>query len=142
PAVVLSFEGQAGPTVEVSPMPAFFVAGKRGVGAESSIEIVNHESEPLRIEKIEADSERFKAKLETLEAGQRYRLTLALNPYGPGGKNSELILIQTSSKTNPSLKIIANTYLRHRVYTFPDSVHLGSLPKSALQLATQTLIVY
>src|SRR5881296_1753202 len=56
PEVVLSFEGQVVPTVEVSPMPALFVAGQRGVGAESSLEIINHESEPLRIEKIEADS--------------------------------------------------------------------------------------
>src|SRR5207247_8314098 len=98
--------------------------------------------EPLRIEKIESASERFKAKLEMIEAGQRYRLTLALNPYGPGSKQTDPILIQTSSKTNPSLKIMANTYLRDRVYTFPEAVDLGSLPMSALEHATQTLMVY
>ena len=102
-----------------------------------------------RIEKVEHSSDRFTTKLETLEPGRRYRLTLALNPYGPGGKKSEPILIHTSSKTNAVLKVTANTYLRDRVYTFPEAVDLGALSLSAIQInpdllrqSAQTLMVY
>jgi hypothetical protein len=149
PEATLAFEGQVVAPVELSPMPAFWVAAQRGDGGQSSIEIINHEPEPLSIEKLEHSSDRFTTKLEAIEPGQRYRLTLALNPYGPGGKKSEPILIRTSSKSNALLKVMANTYLRDRVYTFPDAVDLGALPLSAIQKdpallrqAAQTLMVY
>jgi hypothetical protein len=54
-------------------------------------------------------------------------LILILNPDGPGGKKTDTILVKTSSRTMPLLKISANTYLRERVYTFPDEVDLGAL---------------
>src|SRR5262249_49512781 len=80
PQAPLTFEGTIVPAVELSPMPAFYVAGLRGRGGQAAIEIVNHESEPLRIEEMDHSTERFTTKLETLQAGQRYRLTLMLNP--------------------------------------------------------------
>ena len=88
-------------------------------------------------------------ELETLEEGRRYRLSLVLNADGPGGKKMESILVNTSSRTQPLLTIPANTYLRERVYTFPDAVDLGGLRISdikahpdLLQRTSQTLMVY
>jgi len=149
PEATLLFEGLVIPPVELSPRPIFFVAGRRGERREASIEIINHEPEPLRIESVEHPRERFATKLETLEEGQRYRLSLILNPEGPGGKKSETIRVKTSSRTRPILSIAANTYLRERVYTFPDEVDLGVLRLSdikaqpdLLERTAQTLMVY
>jgi hypothetical protein len=127
PQARLSFSGRVIPPIELSPRPAFFVAGQRGGGNRSAIELVNHESEPLEIEKIEYPAERFTTQLETLKPGQRYRLTLALKPDGPGGRASDTILIRTSSKRMPLLKLGANTYLYERVHAFPDVVDFGTL---------------
>src|SRR5437867_3828712 len=52
PAIDLSFEGNIVPKIEVSPMPAVWLAGQRGVGNTASVDIINHEPDPLRIEKI------------------------------------------------------------------------------------------
>jgi Protein of unknown function (DUF1573) len=49
PEVALSFEGEVVSTVEVAPMVAVFVVGQRGRGASSSVELINHEAEPLQI---------------------------------------------------------------------------------------------
>jgi hypothetical protein len=122
----LTFSGHIIPAIEVSPRPAFFVAGERGRGNRAGIEIVNHESQPLTIEKIEHATERFTTQLETLKRGERYRLTLALKPNGPAGRTSDTILIRTSSKRSPVLKVAANTYLYERVHTFPDVVDFGT----------------
>ncbi len=126
PQANLTFAGRIVPAIELSPRPAFFVAGQRGPGNRAAIEIVNHESEPLTIEKIEHPTERFTTQLETLKRGQRYRLTLALKPDGPGGKTSDIILMRTSSKRMPVLKVGANTYLYEKVHTFPDVVEFGT----------------
>lgn len=149
PEAILVFEGKIIPPVELSPLPVFIVAGQRGHQRKASIEIINHEPEPLRIESVEHSRERFTTKLETVEEGQRYRLSLTLNPDGPGGKKSETIRIKTSSASRPILNIAANTYLRERVYTFPDEVDLGVLRLSdikaqpdLLERTAQTLMVY
>lgn len=149
PEARLVFEGRVVPPIELSPRPAFFVAARRGERRQTAIEIINHEPESLRINSVEHPKERFATNLETVEEGRRYRLSLILNPYGPGGKKTENILIKTSSRTMPLLNIPANTYLRERVYTFPDEVDLGSLrladikaQPDLLQKTAQTLMVY
>jgi Protein of unknown function (DUF1573) len=132
PQAPLVFEGTIVPAVELSPRPAFYVAGLRGRGGQDAIEIVNHESEPLQIERIENSTERFTTQLETMEPGQHYRLTLTLKPDGPGGRSTDNILIATSSKRAPTLKVAANTYLFERVRTFPDVVDFGTVRPTTL----------
>jgi Protein of unknown function (DUF1573) len=149
PEAELSFEGQVVGTVEVSPMSELFVAGLRGQSKQASIDIINHEPRSLSIESIEHPTQRFSTKLEVLEKGQRYRLTLVLNPDGPAGRETATILVTTSSKAAPLLRIAANTYLHERVYTFPDEVYFGALRladfqlnQGFAQLTSQTLMVY
>jgi hypothetical protein len=149
PEASLSFEGQVMPTIELSPMPAFFISAQRGQANQSSIEIINHAPEPLRIEKVEHPTDRFTTALETLDPGQRYRLTLVLKPDGPSGRSTETILLTSSSKTLPILNVPANTYLHERVYTFPEAIDLGAIPIAAirrnpgiLEQIAQPLMIY
>src|SRR5262245_36092276 len=83
----LGFVGDIVPSVEVAPAPAFFLAARRGEQRRASVEIINHEPEPLRIDELHHPSERFSTTLETVEEGRRYRLTLFLKPDGPGGRH-------------------------------------------------------
>ncbi len=142
PQASLTFSGRVVPAIQLSPMPAFFVAGQRGRGNRAAIEIVNHEPEPLRIEKVEHPTERYTTELQTLKRGQRYRLTLTLNPNGPGGKTTDTMRIRTSSKRMPVLNVDANTYLYERVHTFPDVVDFGSLRVGDAGQAVLNLMIH
>jgi hypothetical protein len=93
--------------------------------------------------------DRFLTRLETLEEGRRYRVTLLLNPDGPAGRHSESIVLKTSSRSQPTITVAANTYLRERVYAFPDAVDLGTVrladvdrDSNLLERLAQTLMVY
>jgi hypothetical protein len=142
PQAILAFEGTVVSAIELSPMRAFFLSGLRGRGGLAAIEIVNHESEPLRIEKVEHPNERFTTQLETLKPGQRYRLTLTLKPDGPGGKSTDTILLRTSSKKLPEIKVDANTYLYEKVRTFPDVLDFGTLRATDTGHEALTLMIY
>jgi hypothetical protein len=149
PEATLAVVGEIVPRVEVSPAPAFFLAARRGEVRQASLDIINHETEPLAIESIAHAQDRFTTTLETVEEGQRYRLTLRLKPDGPGGRHSEPIVIHTSSRSEPAIRVMANTILRERVYTFPDDVDFGTLSMSSIErapgllgTAAQTLMVY
>jgi len=149
PVADLTFEGEIVPLVEFLPAPVFFLGAHRGEARQASLEIINHDSEPLRIEGIRHPTDRFTTKLETLEEGRRYRLTLLIKPDGPSGRHSEDIVLKTSSRSHPTISVAANTLLLERVYTFPDEVDFGTLRLSdveqspeLLQELAQTLMVY
>lgn len=149
PEIELAFEGRIVPLIEVVPLPAFFVAARTGESKRASVEIINHETQPLRIQGIEHSTERFTTQLETIEPGRRYRLSLLLKPDGPVGKTAETILVRNSSESMPVLTIEANTFLHRRVYTFPDAVDVGAFRISDIQRrpqilewAGQTLMIY
>jgi hypothetical protein len=149
PEAELTFTGNVVAPIELSPGPFLFLVGHRGESATAAIEIINHTREPLRLSEPEHPTDRFTSRLETLDEGKRYRLSIALTGSGPGGKRADEILLKTSNKTVPVLSIPTNTHLRERVYTFPDAVDLGTLPLADIQSHSgllnrnaQTLMVY
>ena len=89
PDINLTFAGTVYQTVEAVPRGAFFVVTERGQPQEQSIELVSHESDPLEIKSVVHPHDRFATRLETLEAGKRYRLTLRLEGTGAGGRQTD-----------------------------------------------------
>jgi hypothetical protein len=145
----LIVEGTVAPPVELLPPPVLFVSGQRGSRRQSTIEIVNHEPARLRILSVEHSVDRFTTRLETVEDGGHYQLILTLNPDGPAGRKTETIRIRTSSRLRPVIEFPVNTYLRERVYAFPEEMDLGAFRLAdiaarpdLLQDAAQTLTVY
>lgn len=135
--------------IEFVPRPVFFVAGVRGEARAASIEIVNHDPEPLHIETPSSAHEHFTTDLQTVDPGRHYRLTLSLRSDAAAGRHRETIELATSSPDMPRIRIEANTLLRERVHAHPDVVDLGSIPISTirrlpdvLQQLAQTVMVY
>jgi len=135
--------------IDYEPLPAIFVVAPRGTVREASIEIINRKSEALEIIGIENPSTRFTARIETLEPGRRYRLTVTLKGEGPVGKQRDVLLLKTNLERAPVLRIPVNTSVREIVYTFPGAVFLGRFgiseikgkPEAARGMA-QILMVY
>jgi hypothetical protein len=75
--------------IEYKPLPAVFIMAARGTVQESSIEIINHKPEALEIKEVENPSKRFTARVETVEPGRHYRLTVTLKGEGPAGKQRQ-----------------------------------------------------
>jgi hypothetical protein len=149
PPLRLEVTGKITPVIEVRPIPAFFVATTRGRTNSGSLEIVNKDTESLKITDIQSPSTNCELKLATLEPGRRYRLDLVMRPDAKPGRQTENITLLTSSKKQPRVVIQANTLVRERVYTFPESIDLGLIKISELKskpgltnLINQTLMVY
>jgi len=147
--VHLDFTGRITPVLEVRPVPAFFVATKRGRTNSASLEIVNKDAEPMQITEVPHSSSRYELKLSTVEEGRRYRLTLVMRSDAKPGRQTEEITLLTSSKKQPRLVIQVNTVVQERVYTFPENIDLGLIKRSELKsnpdltnLTNQTLMVY
>src|SRR2546425_7583546 len=147
--VRLEFTGKITPVIEVHPVPAFFIATTRGRTNSASLEIVNKDAEPMQITEVPHSSSRYELKLTTVEQGRRYRLDLVVRSDAKPGRQTEDITLLTSSKKQPRIVIHANTFVRERVYTFPESIDLGLIKSSEVKsnpgltnLINQTLMVY
>ena len=145
PQAVFTVAGIVVPAIEFRPYAAFFVTGDRQTPAHASIEIVNHRESPLRITRVEYPRERFEARLESVEKGRRYRLSITLRTDAAAGVREDVI--QLHADDGRILRVAANTRLRERVYTFPAEVDLGTIPHASLDddgggLPAQTLMVY
>lgn len=146
--VVFAIEGFIIPPIEFKPKPAFFIATHSEKQKTASIEVINHREQPLMLTAANSDSDRFTTKLETIEPGQHYRLSLILDGTAKPGRKTEYIFLQADPPMERPLQVQANTIIRERVYTFPEVVDLGGLPfpvatdVNVVQSLSQTLMVY
>jgi hypothetical protein len=141
--VTLTLRGEVVPPVQVLPRPAVGLVGQRGARTQTSVDIVNHSAAPMRAVSVDVPTDRVFAELVAVDPGRRYRLTLTLDNRGAAGKELVPIVVHTDSPTTPVVRVLAVTFLRERVYTFPDAVDLGALPKTAWTTGlAQTLMVY
>jgi len=146
--ITFNVEGYVIPPIEFRPRSFFRIATHAGAQRRASLEIINHRDEPLNILSAEEASERFSVQLETIEEGQHYRLNLLLNGSAAPGKQTDRITLHAQPPTSEPLIVTADTWIRERVYHFPDSVDMGRLPlaiatdNDAVQQLAQTLMVY
>ena len=145
PEAVFTVAGIVAPAIEFRPRAAFFVTGDRQTPARASIEIVNHQDAPLRLTRLEYPRERFDARLESIEEGRSYRLSITLPTDAAAGVREDVIRLHADD--GRILRVAANTRLRERVYTFPAAVDLGTIPHALLaddggDVPAQTLMVY
>jgi hypothetical protein len=125
----ISFEvtGKITPLVEAKPFPAFFVSTGRGQTKEASLQLINHDKEPLEITGIECASMRFSLRLETNHLGEDYTLFLKLSGEGKPGRSADRITLRTTNRKEPVLLIGANTFIHDRVHTFPEDLDFGTM---------------
>jgi hypothetical protein len=128
PASMLKVHGFIIPLLEFQPGPAVFLSVTKGEAKEQAVELVNHDKTPVTITEVVASSDKVTARLETLEQGKRYRVIVRARGDLAPGRYTEQIALKTSSATAPRLALQANALVHNRVYTFPDSIDVGSLP--------------
>jgi hypothetical protein len=135
--------------IDFKPLQAIITTIARGAVQESSLEITNRRPVPLKILDVVNPSQRFKARVETLEEGKHFRLVVTLKGEGPAGKQQDILQLKTNLEDAPVLRIPVNTYVREKVRTFPESVFMGRYPLSEIRGNTalakkraQILMVY
>ncbi|HEU5401190.1 MAG TPA: DUF1573 domain-containing protein [Terriglobales bacterium] len=149
PHLEMRFSGEVVPSLEISPKPVVVLVGQRGHSTRSELELVNHEPDPVQITGIEFPRERVDVRSKAIEQGRRYRLDFTLDSSAALGRNENFVVVHTTSQLTPEVRIALFTYVRERVYTFPDSVDLGQLSLKEIRAdrqftekAAQTLMVY
>ncbi len=149
PQLEMRFSGEVLPSLEVTPRPVVVLVAQKGQPTASELELVNHEPDPVQITDIQFPKERVGVRSQVIEEGRRYKLDFILSSSAATGRHENFVVLHTTSKLTPEVRIALFTYVRERVYTFPDSVDLGQLSLKEIRAdnrlpekAAQTLMVY
>lgn len=129
----VSIVGYSVEGIDFEPLQAIFAKVTRGAVQEASLEFTNRRPTSLEIGEIVNPSQRFTARVETLEEGKRFRLIVTLKGEGPAGKQQHVLELKTNLEDTPVLRIPVNTFVTEKVRTFPDSVFMGRYPISEIR---------
>jgi hypothetical protein len=136
------------PPVEFQPFAAVFLSAFRGESTQQSIRILNHEARPLKVLGLDADSGRFTATVQTVEAGRIYELQVTSKADAPLGRAQEPLYLLTDHPERGRLRVLVNVLIKPDVYANPEEVDFGSVRiaeitgrPGLLDLLTQTFVV-
>lgn len=134
--------------LDIQPMSAVFFSLYQDESKEQFVTIVNKNEQAVKIIRMETDSKRFKARLETIKEGREYRLHVAVGPGASLGRTMEKVTLFTDKPDGQSIDIGVNIFIKADVYKFPDKVDFGkvsieNLKKDAslIDLHRQTVLV-
>lgn len=113
--------------VEVAPSPELYFFTFQGEGPERELAVINHQGRPLELQAVRSDNPRFRVRSDAVAAGSRYRLSIALDPATPVGRDSAHITLTTDSPDYPTLSVRALAYVDDLVSAFPKQVDFGQI---------------
>lgn len=137
--IELKMRGRVRPMISLTPMGALYFSVYQGTAGEKAIDITNHYETPIKITRVEQKSERFETQLQTIEAGQKYRLVVRVNPRAVPGRTMEKVTLFTDCSKRPELSIGVNIFVKQDVYVFPDRVDFGKVSLTEIEKKPENL---
>ena len=132
PELTIDVKGNVESQIEMTPRPAIFVTAFRWQidEKEGGIVLTNKGKTAIKSINVKTSETNFTPKLTPLEEGQRYQLTVKLNPGAPAEKTVGLLTIYADEER---IEIPVYTFLKERVYLNPPSVEFGWIDLKELE---------
>ncbi len=132
PELTIDVKGNVESQIEMTPRPAILLTAFRWQieEKEGSITLTNKGKTPIKDIAVKTSETNFTPKVTTLEDGQRYQVTVKLNPNAPAEKTVAPLTILTDQER---IVIPVYTFLKEKVYLNPPSVEFGLIDLKALE---------
>ena len=122
-----ALRGRVVAPIELAPQDEVYFFTYQGEGPEHDVTVINHQRRSLALRQVRCDNPRFRVHTDTLAAGSRYQLAIALDPVTPAGRDSAHITLVTDSPDYPTLVVRALAYVDNLVSAFPRTVDFGPI---------------
>ena len=99
PRVELALSGSVLRSIEILPMPAVYSSLYKGETAERSVSVVNQETRPLQITRVEPAGIYFEATLTPVDPDNVFRLDVKVPRDVPPGRYVETVYLHTNHPT-------------------------------------------
>ncbi|PYP89656.1 MAG: hypothetical protein DMF61_03020 [Blastocatellia bacterium AA13] len=122
------FTRTSGP-FSMAPSGAWLTSVLRGTSTSTTIVIANDKSSPVHVKKMIPGGDHVLVRLDTIEDGKRYQLSLQTNPNDKAGKHHQVVELLTDSKEFPKVEVPIDVTIYPWVIASPDII---SIPRMTL----------
>lgn len=105
PATLLGLDVRVVRPMEVEPRDRFYFFKAPGQGGEERRTLVKYGDRPMAVTGVSCDSPHFRPSYKPLAPGERYELTVALDPATPPGKHEAKVTVTTDSPQLPKIEV-------------------------------------
>ena len=139
PQLILYLEGTAIEDIKIEPNNVSFGYIAEKATATKTVDITAAKNSPLQITKIEADSNYYDTKLETIEDKKAYQLKITLKPQSSAKKISDKIYVFTDNSAYEKIEIIVSANIFRLLRTTPDAI---IFPANIDKPVTKYIVIY
>lgn len=123
-------EGKRVGSFSVVPGDRWVTSALRGSSVAGMLYLRNVDTAPVRITDVVHSGTDFTVRLQKLEDGKRYELSVVTNPTLKPGQYVETVRLKTDSKAVPEVPITLDLTVYPLVFVTPNMLNLRTLPLS------------
>jgi len=112
----------------VEPADRWVTSAITGSSAVNTMYVYNPQDTPVHLKRVIPGGTDFTAKLDTLQDGKRYQLSVASNPSLKPGHYLQKVQIETDSKVQPLVSVELDVTVYPKVFASPPSIIMPQLP--------------
>lgn len=139
PETFLSLVGTVAPPVEILPHPAVYFSVYPGESLERSVTFVNNQDSPVNVLSLEKQGQHFDARLETVEAGRKYKVHITVPEKVEPGRYRERVLLKTDASEGKAYPVAVNVFVKPDLFVFPDLITYGTVSTASLRQQPELL---
>lgn len=126
PRFAFRVSGEVKQAFDVLPQDRIVFAGlERETAATETVELINNMDEPIQLRLKETAGAPFDLKLDEVESGRKYKLSVTTKPPLSIGANSLTVELETGLEKNPMITIPVNAYIPPRVSVSPPRLFVS-----------------
>lgn len=130
--------------VELAPQDRVYFFTVKGEPAQREVTIINHLQRPLKLLGVTSSNPLFRPDLKTVEAGQRYQLTVVLDSATPVGRHEGTIRVATDVPAHTPLVVEGLALVKNVVNASLEELDYARVEFDALDrtaVAERTVLV-
>ena len=112
----------------VEPSDRWITSAITGSSSGNTFYVYNPKETPIHLKKVIQGGTDFTAKLDTLQDGKRYQLSVASNPTLKPGHYLQKLQIETDSTVQPFVTVELDVTVYPKVFASPPSIIMPQLP--------------
>ncbi|HET9795877.1 MAG TPA: DUF1573 domain-containing protein [Thermoanaerobaculia bacterium] len=128
PEVPLVLEGKVYGPLDVDPFPAVFLSAFRDEDVRRELTFTSNQSRPVDLRLLPSPGSHYRAGLETVEAGKKWRLTAGVESGTGPGRYEESLRLESSDPQIGAVRIPVHLFIKADLYANPDSFDFGDVP--------------
>jgi len=116
------------PVFTVEPSDRWITSAITGSSSANTFYLYNPKETPIHLKKINPGGTDFTAKLDPIQDGKRYQLSIASNPSLKPGHYLQKLQIETDSSIQPVVNVELDVTVYPKVFASPPSIIMPQLP--------------